>query len=196
MTDLSRYDQLGPVARALVDDYDAIDLATMLVKAQDDLAALRAVARGYCPHCGRGDATPTTTDWEQQKQRAEQAEAAIARVRALHRKATHGDDCVHCAAFGSAYDNTWPCQTIRVLDGTASAPPIPAAADIETTARVFAALHQSAEQDVTRVINLYERWVKAGSPPLGGSVSRWWDGRLAELHDVILPPEDQPEGQS
>lgn len=40
-----------------------------------ELAALRAVARGYCPACGRGDAAPTTDDWEQQKQRADQAEA-------------------------------------------------------------------------------------------------------------------------
>lgn len=40
-----------------------------------------------------------------------------AHVRALHRKASHGDDCVHCAAFGPGYDNTWPCQTIRALDG-------------------------------------------------------------------------------
>lgn len=48
----------------------------------------------------------------------EQAEAAIARVHALHRKATHGPDCVHCAAFGPGYDNTWPCQTIRALDGS------------------------------------------------------------------------------
>lgn len=47
------------------------------------LAALRTVARGYCPHCGRGDAAPTVEYSEQQRQRADQAEAAIARVRAL-----------------------------------------------------------------------------------------------------------------
>ena len=40
-----------------------------------ELAALRQVARGYCPACGRGDAAPTVADWEPQKQRAEQAEA-------------------------------------------------------------------------------------------------------------------------
>jgi len=80
MTD--RYDQLGPIARALVDDYDALDLAEMLVKAQDELAALRQVARGYCPACGRGDAAPTVEDWEQQKQRADQAEAEVRRLRA------------------------------------------------------------------------------------------------------------------
>ncbi len=43
--------------------------------------------------------------------------SAIDRARTLHRKATHGDDCVHCSAFGPGYDNTWPCQTIRALDG-------------------------------------------------------------------------------
>lgn len=42
-----------------------------------DLATLRAVARGYCPACGRGDAAPTTADWEQQKQRADQAEELL-----------------------------------------------------------------------------------------------------------------------
>jgi hypothetical protein len=59
----------------------------------------------------------------------------------------------------------------------------------ETTAHVLAGLHHSAEQDVTRVINLYERWVKAGPPPLGASMARWWDIRLAELHDAIRPGE-------
>jgi hypothetical protein len=58
------------------------------------------------------------------------------------------------------------------------------------TARVFAALHRSAETDVTRVIALYEQWVKAGPPPLGTSVSRWWDARLVELHNAIRPPDD------
>ncbi len=43
--------------------------------------------------------------------------AAIDRVRTLHHKASHGEDCVHCVGFGPAYDNTWPCQTIRALDG-------------------------------------------------------------------------------
>lgn len=43
----------------------------------DQLDALRAVARGYCPACGRGDAAPTVTDWEQQKRRADQAEELL-----------------------------------------------------------------------------------------------------------------------
>ena len=67
------------------------------------------------------------------------------------------------------------------------------ATQTETTARVFAGLHHSAEQDVTRVINLYEAWVKAGPPPLGVPLSRWWDQHLVELHQAILPPAEQPE---
>ena len=43
-------------------------------RAEAELAALRTVARGYCPACGRGDAAPSVEDWEQQKQRADQAE--------------------------------------------------------------------------------------------------------------------------
>lgn len=62
-----------PLDHLTSDQYDALC---------NELAALRAVARGYCPACGRGDAAPTVADWEQQKRRAEQAEAAIERVRA------------------------------------------------------------------------------------------------------------------
>lgn len=43
-------------------------------RAEKDLTALRQVARGYCPECGRGDCAPTAADWEQQKTRADQAE--------------------------------------------------------------------------------------------------------------------------
>jgi hypothetical protein len=86
MTEPSRYDQLSPVARALVDDYDTINLAEMLVSAQDQLAALCQVACGYCPHCGRGDAAPTVDDWEQQRQRAEQAEAERDEARATNQR--------------------------------------------------------------------------------------------------------------
>lgn len=42
-----------------------------------ELAALRQVARGYCHACGRGDAAPSVDDWEQQKQRADEAEGQL-----------------------------------------------------------------------------------------------------------------------
>lgn len=57
------------------------------------------------------------------------------------------------------------------------------------TTRTTAELTRQAEADVSRVIDLYERWVKAGPPPLGTSVSRWWDTRLAELHTALNPKE-------
>jgi hypothetical protein len=52
-----------------------------------ELAALRAVARGYCPACGRGDAAPSVTDWEQQKQRADQAEERLRNIANGHPRA-------------------------------------------------------------------------------------------------------------
>jgi hypothetical protein len=57
------------------------------------------------------------------------------------------------------------------------------------TTRLLGELHRSAHEDVQRVIGLYEQWVKAGPPPLGASMARWWDARLAELHAAINPPE-------
>lgn len=110
--------------------------------------------------------------------------AAVERARALHTRVLRMEAlvCAHCG-------HTWPCPTTRAL-GTD--PAATEATEAETTTRVFAALHHSAEQDVTRVIGLYEQWVKAGPPPLGVSLARWWDGRLVELHDAILPPADEP----
>lgn len=47
--------------------------------------------------------------------------STMGRVRALHRKETHGPDCVYCVRGNNgAYDVTWPCDTIRALDGQAS----------------------------------------------------------------------------
>lgn len=45
------------------------------------------------------------------------SEAAIARVRELHRKASHGDTCVYCThGQRLGYDTTWPCDTIRAVE--------------------------------------------------------------------------------
>ncbi|MFJ8583660.1 hypothetical protein ACIRD2_03230 [Streptomyces sp. NPDC093595] len=48
-----------------------------------ELLALKAIARGYCGECGRGDCSPTADQYYEQYQRARRAEAAVARVRAL-----------------------------------------------------------------------------------------------------------------
>ncbi|MEU3507923.1 hypothetical protein ABZ733_08325 [Streptomyces longwoodensis] len=66
-----------------------------------------------------------------------------------------------------------------------------AVAAILPTTRLIGSLHGIALADVHRVIALYEQWVKAGPPPLGTSVSRWWDARLIELRNAILPSTDQ-----
>ncbi|MDX3294644.1 hypothetical protein PV569_13100 [Streptomyces scabiei] len=52
--------------------------------------------------------------------------------------------------------------------------------------RITAELARDAEATVQRVIALYEQWVKDGAPPLGTSLSRWWDRRLVELRDAVL----------
>ncbi|MET7746560.1 hypothetical protein [Streptomyces sp. NPDC005385] len=47
-----------------------------------------------------------------------------------------------------------------------------------------------AEETDTRVTALYEKWLKAGAPPLGVSIARWWDARLIEFHEAIRPAGD------
>lgn len=118
----SRYDRLSPLARALVDDFDELDLAEMLVAAQDELAALRAVARSYCPACGRGDAAPTITDWEQQKQRAERAETILARIQALADEYPAGIDT---ALIHEALDTTAAPAATEATEPPARTPPPP-----------------------------------------------------------------------
>ena len=123
------------------------------------------------------------------RERAEDAEAAIERVRSL----------VTGTAMTTAGSVTeynigrvdFARKVLAALDEL-SAPAATQATEQEKTTRVFAALHRSAEQEVTRVINLYEQWVKAGPPPLGVSMSRWWDARLVELRGAIHAPAEQP----
>lgn len=48
------------------------------------------------------------------------------------------------------------------------------------------AVDQHTAAALSRVIDLQRRWTQAGAPPLGTSVSRWWDARLVELNEAIL----------
>lgn len=72
--EVTRYDRLGPIARALVDDYDEVDLAAMLVKVQDELAAARAEASRYAAADSADAAVGSYAG------RAEAAEQALAEV--------------------------------------------------------------------------------------------------------------------
>ncbi|GHA28826.1 hypothetical protein GCM10010372_30850 [Streptomyces tauricus] len=78
-------------------------------------------------------------------------------------------------------DGTGPLRITAYVPDLVSA----VLAVIKPHARTYAGLARSADADVQRVIDLYERWVKAGPPPLGTSMARWWDTRLLELCAVI-----------
>lgn len=67
-----------------------------------------------------------------------------------------------------------------------------AAADsADAAAGSYALRAEGVEARLAAVADLYEQWVKAGPPPLGVSMARWWDARLAELHAAIRPPADE-----
>ncbi|MGW3196277.1 hypothetical protein ACWDBD_17160 [Streptomyces sp. NPDC001118] len=52
-----------------------------LGKAETELAALRQVARGYCPACGRGDCAPTVEDEAAHAQTIDSLDRAVRRAR-------------------------------------------------------------------------------------------------------------------
>lgn len=73
------------------------------------LAALRELARGYCPECGRGDAAPTAADWERERQRADRAEA---RVSGLERDLRDAD----VESLELARHNDQTCEAVQRRD--------------------------------------------------------------------------------
>ncbi|MEU6222265.1 hypothetical protein [Streptomyces sp. NPDC047042] len=108
----------------------------------------------------------------------EQAQAAIARVRRLSEMTI--EHSVRVDARHQALD------TLQALDGVSSPADAMQAAGTPVMTGVTAGLARSGGADVQRVTALYEQWVKAGPPPLGVSVSRWWDRRLVELRTAVL----------
>lgn len=70
----TRIDHDTELGRQLAAAIDALG------RAETELAALRTVARGYCPACGRGDAAPTVDDWQQEHDRANRLAAALTEV--------------------------------------------------------------------------------------------------------------------
>ncbi|MEU0659583.1 hypothetical protein [Streptomyces lavendulocolor] len=62
-------------------DADAAMRVPAFAEALAAVAALREIDRGYCPHCGRGDCSPTAAQWLQERQRADRAEADLAEAR-------------------------------------------------------------------------------------------------------------------
>ncbi|MBP5931845.1 hypothetical protein F3K39_28340 [Streptomyces sp. LBUM 1479] len=54
----------------------------------------------------------------------------------------------------------------------------------------YMAAAELAEAAVGRVVDLRDRWVKAGPPPLGVPLTRWWDARLVELNAALDEPKE------
>jgi hypothetical protein len=64
----------------------------------------------------------------------------------------------------------------------------------DAAAGSYAGRAETAEAVVERVRHLNGRWLAAGPPPLGTPMARWWDKRLAELHQALSeqPPRTTP----
>ncbi|MFJ6061631.1 hypothetical protein ACIQHU_01180 [Streptomyces tendae] len=129
--------------------------------------------------------------------RAERAEGALARTRRIAEEwhARAGENPETAQVWTSAA-NAVLASTSTELRAERPSPfesSARAADEAASTARVLSALHRSAEDTVTRVIDLHEQWVAAGPPPLGASLARWWDARLVELHDAIQPADQTTE---
>ncbi|MFF6781407.1 hypothetical protein [Streptomyces sp. NPDC012510] len=108
--------------RIRLDDLTSNDLDQLYA----ELEALRAVARGYCPACGRGDAAPTVEDWEHERDRAQRAEAALREVLDTF-VATHNED------DGTLSGYRVPCVFPDDMDRWRAALPEPGPATTRTT---------------------------------------------------------------
>ncbi|MDX3247172.1 hypothetical protein [Streptomyces sp. ME18-1-4] len=202
-TEPSRYDQLDPIARALVDDYDALDLAEMLVKAQDELAALRQVARGYCPACGRGDAAPSVDDWEQQRQRGDRAEAALARVRALADRWDNAlaPDRAYARTLRNALDTPEPNPVTDLHDRiTAAIRNTPARYPDDIATAVMAALKPELDRLHRAEAELQQIDEADSADAAAGSYAERAERVEAVLAEVLgqfqpLRPESDPTGE-
>lgn len=88
----------------------------------DQLDALRQVARGYCPHCGRGDAAPSVADWEQQKQRADQLAGTLHDVlRHFVHKGHPGEPCLSSGWISEKTVARWRATLYPPAASTAAA---------------------------------------------------------------------------
>lgn len=111
---------------------------------------------------------PTTTQTTEPTGLREQLAAAISPVLDAHPEHNRTDEHEHVVSEIAA----------AVLAAVAAESPW-----LKATAEDLAA----AEQRVKQIAELRDRWVTAGPPPLGTSINRWWDRRLAELHAALQP---------
>jgi hypothetical protein len=58
----------------------------------------------------------------------------------------------------------------------------------DAAAGSYAGRAEAAEAATNRIRALADRWAKAGPPPLGTPIARWWDKRLVELNTALAEP--------
>lgn len=128
-------------------------------------------AEAWCKVCRRV--------WDGPRHQCESdAEQRLALAREIHQEA--------CRTARAEAGPHALCSMCDALDQSA-----PAAADRpDWIDREVAAGVQRGDEAADACRALYEQWVKAGPPPLGASMARWWDRRLVELHNAIHPPTD------
>jgi hypothetical protein len=171
-------------------------------------AAQRAETAERDARIYRGRLDRLTDGYAEQFSRIAATEGATARVRDLHRPVDYGTRiCAECSGYYNGSCDNSPCRyedcrTLAALDE-----PTPGPAATQTAEPDEFGLHHcprctDAVRDLQQhltwctepddVIALYEQWVKAGPPPLGTSIARWWDTKLIELHNAIRPGAEQP----
>lgn len=125
------------------------------------LAALRKVARGYCPECGRGDAAPTVADWEQQKLRADQVEELL---RIAHDTSNRAEtERARLAAEVQRLGEWCRAMSERAANAEDERDRYHRELTVNETDRVAAASRASdAEATIARVRALAERWRYTG----------------------------------
>lgn len=176
-------------------------------RAEAELAALRAVARGYCPACGRGDCAPTAEDWETERQRAQRAEAAIAQVRAECDRIT---TAVRANPTNADFDGAYlaAIRHIRAaLDQEPAAPPPPGSTRAQLPAEILNLLpprsYLSTACETARLCH----GAAIAHPDRAGELTQWrerlhdrcrlnhkFTGRLCFCRCHQAPPDDTPEG--
>lgn len=102
-------------------------------------------------------------------------------------------------ACASGYHRACGCPPLQVCDTCQGVTPGVPMQDVEPADLVGFITTEpptTAEADVSKVHALLTTWLSAGPPPLGTSISRWWDRRLAELTQALTEQHPAPDPTS
>ncbi|ELP64164.1 hypothetical protein PV735_05435 [Streptomyces turgidiscabies] len=122
----------------------------------------------------------------------EQAQAAIGRVRAIKKAPSRSAHNTLANAQDEGWDQALDAVHAALDDQVTSAAEAMTTAGTPVATGLSNGIHRQVEADVQRVIDLYEHWLKAGPPPLGTPIARWWDKRLLELRQAVISEGEGP----